>query len=71
MSMDCDSCEYIGTVGGKKVCGWFLQAGETIFIKNGKINEPCPKVARDRHNDLVSSGKIQGEKHEYPKMGQK
>ena len=35
-------CPKIGFSGGSPVCGVLLVQGETKFIKNGIINEPCP-----------------------------
>lgn len=63
MKMHCDNCEYIGFVGHRQVCGLFLQSGETVFVRDDKISEPCPKVCFERYNQLVKDGKINENTH--------
>jgi len=41
--MNCNICDWSNAYSGNsKVCGYFLQVGETVFIHNGKINQDCP-----------------------------
>jgi len=35
-------CSRIGYSGGCECCGILLSIGETKFIRDGTINEPCP-----------------------------
>lgn len=50
--MKCDDgiyvCSRIGYSGEKKCCGILLSVGETKFIHNGTINEPCPLPALEK-----------------------
>jgi hypothetical protein len=56
--MDCDKCGEIGYSGGHRVCGMLLSDGETYYVRNGRIIDPCPKEIWERYNHLVSIGKI-------------
>lgn len=49
--MNCNTCDDIGFSGNSKVCGYLLHGGETVFVKNGQINEACP---RERASQPVS-----------------
>ena len=53
MQMNCDNCEHKGYSGGSEVCGYLLQGGDTCYIHNGSISEPCPKEAWERYNELI------------------
>jgi hypothetical protein len=56
--MNCDNCDELGMSGNSKVCGFLLRGGETVYVRNGKINDPCPKVVWDRYNQLIALGRI-------------
>ena len=60
--MDCNNCDQLGFSEGHKVCGYFLQGGEICYVHDGKISEPCPKVAWEQYNKLVKEGKIKPDK---------
>ena len=44
IKLDCDNCKHLGFLNEDKVCGYILIGGDTVYVKNGKIPEPCPLV---------------------------
>jgi len=48
-------CALVGFSGGSPCCAAFLKVGETKFIKDGKINEPCPLETKPKTDGMLKS----------------
>jgi len=40
--LNCNGCSWRGNSGGNPCCGLYLIGGDTVFIKDGKIDDVCP-----------------------------
>jgi hypothetical protein len=50
--MDCDTCDFgYAYSGNSRVCEYYLLGGDTVFIKNGSIEMPCP-LENDKKSKL-------------------
>jgi len=52
--MNCNKCKWSDAWSGNyRVCGYLLQGGETVYIRNGKIKETCPLKLEEKMKEVI------------------